>query len=455
MLSVSGKFQSLGLSTFRSNVVATSLERLSSGLRINSAADDSAGLQISNRLASERNAYTQLNRNLNDGISYAQVAEGGLQESATILQRMRQLAIQSQNGINSESDRVALDKEFQALKLELNSIAYGTEVFNRLPLVGDANLLSDNVPSIGDRFTQGVTQVSVESGLQSIAYIPAGSSNVQVNINDNGANDDIQVFTTSGKHLAGTPIANTTWSAGTNDISTVADVESRFFLTSNGYDADASYDSSELLTSGSDTIDGNVITFSGDQNGATPPNLNEFLTIASNSQPLIISVIGSGVFDVTATWDSLGDEDARPFSLGPADITATNKLGEGTQYIEVTKTPATIEDLNLESTSISSEQGAEVAISQIDQALETVSESRAFYGAKLNQMISAQKVNAIANENINAARSRITDTDFAAETAQLTQSQIVEQASVSVRAQAQSNESQVLGLLNGISEQSA
>ena len=102
------------------HTLSTSLERLSSGLRINSAADDSAGLQISNRLASEKRAYTQLNRNLNDGISYAQIAEGGLQESAAILQRMRQLAIQSQNGINSVSDRAALDKEFQQLKNALN-----------------------------------------------------------------------------------------------------------------------------------------------------------------------------------------------------------------------------------------------------------------------------------------------------------------------------------------------
>jgi flagellin len=226
-------------------------------------------------------------------------------------------------------------------------------------------------------------------------------------------------------------------------------------LTSNGYNSDASYDDSELLTSGSATIDGNAISFSGDQNGATPSNLNEFLTISSNSQPLIISVIGSGVFNVTATWDSLGNEDERAFSLGPADITATNKLGKGTEYIEVTKTPATLEDLSLEGTSINSEQNAEAALSQIDAALNTVSESRAFYGAKLNQMTSALNVNAIANENINAARSRITDTDFAAETASLTQSQIVEQASISVRAQAQSSENQVLGLLNGIAEQTA
>ncbi|WP_334030945.1 flagellin [Alteromonas sp. P256] len=183
--------------------------------------------------------------------------------------------------------------------------------------------------------------------------------------------------------------------------------------------------------------------------------MNEFLTISSNSQPLVISVIGSGVFNVTATWDSLGGGDERAFSLGPAYITATNRLGKGTEYIEVTKTPATLEDLSLESTSINSEQNAEAALSQIDAALNTVSDSRAFYGAKLNQMTSALNVNAIANENISAARSRITDTDFAAETASLTQSQIVEQASISVRAQAQSSENQVLGLLNGIAEQTA
>ncbi|AUC89686.1 flagellin [Alteromonas sp. MB-3u-76] len=449
MLSVSGKFQSLGLSTFRSNVVATSLERLSSGLRINSAADDSAGLQISNRLASERNAYTQLNRNLNDGISYAQVAEGGLQESAAILQRMRQLSIQSQNGINNNSDRAALDKEFQALKLELNAIAYGTEVFNRLPLVGDANLLSDNVPSIGDKFSQGVSQ-SLRSGLRSIAYIPAGSSNVQVNLNDNGANDDIQVFTTSGKHLVGTPITNTTWSGRPNNISSAADLENRFFLTENGYNGNAAYDDSDLLTSGSATIDGTAITFSGDQN---PSNLNETLTITSNPQPLIISVIGNGSFTVSATWDSLGDEGELAYGLGPVNITATNQLGEGTQFIDVEKTPASLEDLGLENTSISSAQSAEAALSQLDSAIDSVSVGRAFYGAKINQMTSALSVNAIASENTSTARSRITDTDFAKETALLTQSQIVEQASISIRAQAQSNESQVLGLLNGITEQ--
>lgn len=445
MLSVTGNYQSLGLSTLQNTGLSTRLERLSSGLRVNSASDDSAGLQISNRLASEKRAYTQLNRNLNDGISYAQIAEGGLQESAAILQRMRQLAIQSQNGINNVNDRAALDKEFQQLKNALNGIAYNTEAFNRLPLVDDSDLLSANVPSISDTFTNGVNQ-SMTSGLRSIAYIPAGSTNIQINLNDNGANDDIQVFTVDGKHLAGTPLSAGTWNS--NGISNSASIESTFFLPTNGYEPTASYDDSNLLTIGSATIDGNSISFTGDQNASG--NLNETLTIASNAQPLIISVIGSGAFNVTASWTSLGNEGGPTFTLGPVDITATNQLGVGTDFIKLTKTPATLTDLGLDGTSLQNESDAESALERIDSALQLVSESRAFYGAKINQMASAIRNNAIGFENISRAHSQITDADFASETALLTQAQIVEQASISVRAQAKSSDEQVLGLLNEV-----
>ena len=450
MLSVTGNYQSLGLSTLQNTALSTRLERLSSGLRINSAADDSAGLQISNRLASEKKAYTQLNRNLNDGISYAQIAEGGLQESAAILQRMRQLAIQSQNGINNVNDRAALDKEFQQLKNALNGIAYNTEAFNRLPLVDDSDLLSANVPSLSSTFTNGVTQ-SMTSGLRSIAYIPAGSTNIQINLNDNGANDDIQVFTVDGKHLAGTPLSAGTWNS--NGISNSTSIESTFFLPTNGYEPTASYDDSNLLTIGTATIDGNSISFTGDQNASG--NLNETLTIVSNAQPLIISVIGSGAFNVTASWTSLGNEGGPTFTLGPVDITATNKLGVGTDFIELSKTPATLADLGLDGTSLQNESDAESALERIDSALQSVSESRAFYGAKINQMASAIRNNAIGFENISRAHSQITDADFASETALLTQAQIVEQASISVRAQAKSSDEQVLGLLNDTVSQSA
>jgi flagellin len=105
----------------------TAFQRLSSGLRINSAADDAAGLQISNRLTSQIQGLDQAVRNANDGISLAQVAEGAMDEITTALQRIRVLSVQSQNGINSSSDRLALQKEVSALKAEISRIANTTQ----------------------------------------------------------------------------------------------------------------------------------------------------------------------------------------------------------------------------------------------------------------------------------------------------------------------------------------
>ncbi|HAU92077.1 flagellin [Alteromonas oceani] len=106
-----------------SNGLDTAFERLSSGFRINSAADDAAGLQISDRMTSQIQGLDQAVRNANDGISLAQTAEGAMQEITTALQRIRVLAIQSQNGINTSADRLALQKEVSALKTEISRIA--------------------------------------------------------------------------------------------------------------------------------------------------------------------------------------------------------------------------------------------------------------------------------------------------------------------------------------------
>ncbi|CUS47201.1 flagellin [Idiomarinaceae bacterium HL-53] len=120
-----------------SNSLTTSFERLSSGFRINSAADDAAGLQITNRMTSQIMGLNQAVRNAQDGISVAQTAEGALQEVTTSLQRIRQLAVQSQNGINSTADRLALQKEVSALKTEINRIASTTEFAGKKLLDGE------------------------------------------------------------------------------------------------------------------------------------------------------------------------------------------------------------------------------------------------------------------------------------------------------------------------------
>ena len=118
------------------NALDTAFKRLSSGFRINSAADDAAGLQISNRLTSQINGLDQAARNANDGISLAQVAEGAMEEITNSLQRIRTLAIQSQNGINSSADRAALQKEVTQLKLEMSRIASTTQFGTQNLLAG-------------------------------------------------------------------------------------------------------------------------------------------------------------------------------------------------------------------------------------------------------------------------------------------------------------------------------
>lgn len=110
-----------------SNNLSTAFERLSSGFRINSAADDAAGLQITDRMTSQIQGLNQAVRNANDGISLAQTAEGAMSETTTALQRIRTLAIQSQNGINSSADRVALQKEVEALRTEISRISTTTQ----------------------------------------------------------------------------------------------------------------------------------------------------------------------------------------------------------------------------------------------------------------------------------------------------------------------------------------
>ena len=121
------------------NSLNTSFERLSSGFRINSAADDAAGLQISDRLTSQIQGLDQAVRNANDGISVVQTAEGALQETTNALQRIRTLAVQAQNGINSTADRVALNEEVTALKEEISRISTDTEFGGLTILSGSFN----------------------------------------------------------------------------------------------------------------------------------------------------------------------------------------------------------------------------------------------------------------------------------------------------------------------------
>ena len=162
------------------NALDTAFKRLSSGFRINSAADDAAGLQISNRLTSQINGLDQASRNANDGISLAQVAEGAMDEITTSLQRMRTLVVQSENGINSDADKTALQKEIDQLSKEITRVAETTKF-------GDQNLLNGN--STANKFdflvgAKGETEeyIDVDLGNSANGNVGWGASALGVNI---------------------------------------------------------------------------------------------------------------------------------------------------------------------------------------------------------------------------------------------------------------------------------
>lgn len=171
------------------NSLDVAFKRLSSGFRINSAADDAAGLQISNRLTSQVNGLDQAARNANDGISVAQVAEGAMEEITNSLQRIRTLAIQSQNGINSTEDRAALQKEVSALKAEMTRVATDTQF-------GTTNLLDGTFSAdflVGANAGQNITISLAGSGFSTAALGLATLSVATVS----GANDALSAIDTA------------------------------------------------------------------------------------------------------------------------------------------------------------------------------------------------------------------------------------------------------------------
>jgi flagellin len=185
------------------NSLDTSFERLASGKRINSASDDAAGLQISNRLTSQTNGLNQAMRNANDGISLAQTAEGAMDETTNMLQRMRTLAIQSSNGSNTDDDRLALQQEIVALTTEVDRIA-DTTTF------GGQNLLDGS-------YSSGVFQVGADAQ-QTISFSLASA----------GVNNSVDVSALGGFSVEGLSSAagTTVVSAATASISSVANAQS-------------------------------------------------------------------------------------------------------------------------------------------------------------------------------------------------------------------------------------
>tara|TARA_Y100000815_G_scaffold267658_1_gene287474 strand:+ start:198 stop:1589 length:1392 start_codon:yes stop_codon:yes gene_type:complete len=413
--------------------ITSTYEKLASGKRINSAKDDAAGLQISHRLTTQIAVKQQTLRNLQDGISYGQVADAGLSELTDSLQRMRTLALQAANGSNTDIDREALNEEFSQLRDHINSVVANTEIFGKKPLMSkpeqETNL--DNVPVLNEVFSNNMA-LTKRSGEVSLGLIPAGSTNVRIQIDSFSMNDDINIFSQFGEHLV-----------GQNLSSMQSVIENNLFTPANGYQGTEVYDNSSLFNGGgfnypatnSQSIKGMNFRYSGNGN---PGNNLEEVIIDNVTEPLLLTVIGNGSFNITASWDSLGslNSSSAESSDGPMMVTSTDQAVGEDGYIIFEDIDASAGSLTIDGITISSEDLAQNAIARIDTALSRIGGFRAEIGAKMNAIESTMRNQSNQSSMLSSANQRIEDTDFAKVMAEKVSLDIVQQASVSVAMQA-------------------
>lgn len=375
-----------------SKALDTSLQRLSTGSRINSAKDDAAGLQIANRLTSQINGLNVAVKNSNDGISMAQTAEGALQQSTNILQRMRDLALQAANGSNSTEERKALNSEVTELKKELNRISNTTTFGGRKLLDGTFETTTFQVGS-------------------------AANETISVKI-DEMSTESLKGSFSSGAISAGSVAAGAAAASGAIAVSVKM-------------------------------ADGEVRTFSATfASGATVKQQVQALATVINDANIGVGAFmneGGGIDLVTSltSGSAAGNIEQLSFASG-ATVSAAKTAAASADSVAL----AAVEEGNLvDDINITDVIGSQKAVIVIDQAIQAIDAQRADLGAVQNRF-----ENTIANlqnisENVSAARGRIQDTDFAAETANLTKNQILQQAGTAILAQANQLPQAVLSLL--------
>ena len=372
--------------------LATSLQRLSSGLRINSAKDDAAGLAISERFTTQIRGMDQAARNANDGISLSQTAEGAMGEIGNNLQRIRELAVQSRNATNSASDREALNKEAQQLKAEIDRVATQTS-FNGVKLLDGS--FQDQTFQVGANQGETIDLASiVDASSSALGTWTGGPASTGVS----GAFQSFTLGTGSGTQTYSMSVDGTElfYLAATSATISAADIDSQL--------GDGSY--------GKDQLDSLGMTVTGSAAAGT----------------LSFARLDGAEFELTVRNDAgTGGFSSTNFSIGVHSIS-----GEQTGFADL---------------DISTTAGADDAMLAMDAALNALNTARADMGAVQNRFSSVVANLSSNAENLSAARSRIQDADFATETAQLTRNQILQQAGTAMLAQANQAPQGVLSLL--------
>jgi len=469
-------------------VQSTAMEQLSTGVRVNSAKDDAAGLAIGQNMTSQIRGLNQAVRNLNDGINMIQTAEGAMVEQSNMLQRMRELAVQAMNGTYSDTQRSYLDKEFQALTQQINRISNDTMWNDQKLLAGGGYLktknslpvLTPDAASQTTNATAGIVQDyagrDVAPGMPYFATaaattlpsgtvvqfaedeVPPGMSGFATPLSAankaalKAASDaitDAQLAT--AKAAMDAPLAATTAAKVTMDSDAAATTAKTTMTTSLAATAAALVAKNAAVGAGpiaaattayntaKAASDADVVAYNA------VPSVAAYNAAKTASDPLVLAyktkkATRDAYLDATKVWI--------PEDKLHAQFTVQAGKDQD-QTIRVDVVPMNAGGLGISGLAISSFDSATQTLDQISTALETINNQRAGLGAAINQMAYAADNLTNVSSNATQSRSTIMDTDYALATTQLAKTQIIQQAATAMLAQANQQPQSVMALLKG------
>jgi flagellin len=466
----------------------TAMARLSSGLRINSAKDDAAGLAISERMTSQVRGLTQASRNASDGVSMSQTAEGSLSAASDMLQRIRELAVQSGNASNSASDRQALNAEVNQLSSELDRIAQTASFNGRKLLDGSQTTSPFQVGAnanetisvttanfrtsaygnfrIGAQVDAGATTPNADlvagSTANAIASNAAATSRVAgdtFTINGAAGSADVTYIAGASAKTVATAVNAQSGSTGVT-ASAVTRFDATAFTASSNYSLNITSDNSTAVTIAFTT----GATINGDGLASA---VNAFNDVSSKTGVTAqVNQAGTGITLTNSAGENItiaNNAGSTGITLGgTATAAGATAVGTGQLALDSDKSfnvsganttdffTAATANSQLQSVNkldVSSVGAANRSLSIVDSALSAINSQRASFGAAQSRFESTIANNQVMSENLSAARSRIQDADFAVETSNLSRSQILQQAGTAMLAQANAATQNVLSLL--------
>jgi flagellin len=456
--------------------LATSLQRLSSGLRINSAKDDAAGLAISERFSTQIRGNEQAARNANDGISLSQTAEGDLEQIGNNLQRIRELAVQSSNASNSASDRLSINNEATQLIAEIDRVA-GNSSFNGAKLldgtftaqsfqVGANNTSNDRITitSIASARSNALGVGSGSSYSTSLSALTATTSTaltaggLVLNGYNVGASSSDGVSSAEADSSAIAKAAAINAVSGNTGVTATIDATSLAVTATavGGDTAGASINGVLLGNAGVVALSANATVAASEMTAAINAVSNQtgvtatasgtgYTLTAADGRNITVAATTAGDSGLTAATThasiNLTSSSSGGITIGGAQFAAIGASAVG-------NTAATASaGAGVSSLDLTTATGAQAALATLDSAINTINSTRGALGAYQNRFESTVSSLQTTTENLSASRSRIRDADFAKETANLTRSQILQQAGTAILSQANQLGQGVLSLL--------